>query len=109
MNLDNKNMKIGIFTGGTSVRLKNSFTAILRYPSGKDEIIPGYPIAIFTIISIFLGYCMFRIQFNFNISLVIFGSCWKSNKTYMTVSPNFEEIGCVLIYLYPSICPPDCL
>ena len=31
-------MKIGIFTGGTSVRLKNIFTAISRYPTGKREI-----------------------------------------------------------------------
>ena len=28
INLDNKNMKVGIFTGGTSVRSKNIFTAI---------------------------------------------------------------------------------
>ena len=38
INLDNKNMKIDIFTGGTSVRLKNIFTAISRYPTGKHEI-----------------------------------------------------------------------
>ena len=38
INLRNKNMKIGIFTGGTSVRSKNIFTAISRYPSGKHEI-----------------------------------------------------------------------
>ena len=37
-NLGNKNMKIGIFTGGTSVRSKNIFTAISRYPTGKHEI-----------------------------------------------------------------------
>ena len=37
--LDNKNMKIGNFTGGTSVRSKNIFTAISRYPTGKHEII----------------------------------------------------------------------
>ena len=36
INLRNKNMKIGIFTGGTSVRSKNIFTAISRYPSGKQ-------------------------------------------------------------------------
>ena len=30
-------MKIGIFTGGTSVRSKNIFTAILRYPTGKHD------------------------------------------------------------------------
>ena len=38
INLDNKNMKIGIFTGGTNVRSKNIFTAISRYPTGKHEI-----------------------------------------------------------------------
>ena len=40
-NLGNKNMKIGIFTGGTSVRLKNIFTGISRYPTGKYEIKGG--------------------------------------------------------------------
>ena len=39
INLGNKNVKIGIFTGGTSVRLKNIFTDISRYPTGKHEII----------------------------------------------------------------------
>ena len=39
VNLGNKNMKIGIFTGGTSVRSKNIFTDISRYPTGKHEII----------------------------------------------------------------------
>ena len=38
INLDNKNMKIGIFTGCTSVRSKNIFTDISRYPTGKHEI-----------------------------------------------------------------------
>ena len=38
-NLGNKKMKIGIFTGGTSVRSKNIFTAISRYPTRKHEII----------------------------------------------------------------------
>ena len=40
INLGSKNMKIGIFTGGTSVRSKNIFTAtsISRYPTGKHEI-----------------------------------------------------------------------
>ena len=38
INLGNKNMKIGIFTGGTSVRSKNIFTAISQYPTGKHEI-----------------------------------------------------------------------
>ena len=34
-------MKIGIFTGGTSVRSKNIFNAISRYPTGKHEINRG--------------------------------------------------------------------
>ena len=38
INLGNKNMKIGIFTGGTSVRSNNIFTNISRYPTGKHEI-----------------------------------------------------------------------
>ena len=38
INLGNKNVKIGIFTGGTSVRSKNIFTDIFRYPTGKHEI-----------------------------------------------------------------------
>ena len=38
INLGNKNMKIGIFTGGTSVRSKNIFTDISRYFTGKHEI-----------------------------------------------------------------------
>ena len=38
INLGNKNMKIGIFTGGTSLRLKNIFTYISRYPTGTHEI-----------------------------------------------------------------------
>ena len=38
INLGNKNVKIGIFTGGTSVRSKNIFTDIFRYPTGKNEI-----------------------------------------------------------------------
>ena len=38
INLGNKNMNIGIFTGGTSVRSKNIFTDISRYPTGKHGI-----------------------------------------------------------------------
>ena len=38
INLGNKIMKIGIFTGATSVRSKNIFTDISRYPTGKHEI-----------------------------------------------------------------------
>ena len=41
INPDHTNMKIGIFTGGTSVRSKNIFTAISRYPTGKHEIRDG--------------------------------------------------------------------
>ena len=37
--LGNKNMKICIFTGSTSVRSKNVFTAVSQYPTGKLEII----------------------------------------------------------------------
>ena len=35
INLGNKNMKNGIFTGATSVRSKNIFTDISPYPTGK--------------------------------------------------------------------------
>ena len=38
INLGNKNIKIGIFTGATGVRSKNIFTDISRYPTGKHEI-----------------------------------------------------------------------
>ena len=38
INLGSKNMKIGIFTGDTSVRSKNVFTNNSRYPTGKHEI-----------------------------------------------------------------------
>ena len=38
INIGNKNMKIGIFTGGTGVRSKNIFTDISRYPTVKHEI-----------------------------------------------------------------------
>ena len=38
INLSNKNMKVGTFTGGTSVRSKNIFTDVSRYPTGKLEI-----------------------------------------------------------------------
>ena len=38
INLGNKNVKIGIFTGGTSVRSKNIFNDISRYPTRKHEI-----------------------------------------------------------------------
>ena len=40
-NLDNKNMKMDIFTGATSVRSKNIFTDISRYLYGKHEIKNG--------------------------------------------------------------------
>ena len=38
INLGNKNVKISVFTGATSVRSKNIFTDISRYPTGKHEI-----------------------------------------------------------------------
>ena len=40
------NMKIGIFTGATSVRSKSIFTDISRYPTGKHEIntLAQYPV-----------------------------------------------------------------
>ena len=38
INLGNKNVKIGFFTGGSSVRSKNIFTDISRYPTRKHEI-----------------------------------------------------------------------
>ena len=38
INLSNKNIKIGIFTGATCVRSKNIFTEISRYSTGKHEI-----------------------------------------------------------------------
>ena len=37
INLGNKNMKISIFTGVTSVRSKNIFTDISRYSTGQHE------------------------------------------------------------------------
>ena len=39
INLSNKNMKVGTFTGSTSVKPKNIFSDISRYPTGKHEII----------------------------------------------------------------------
>ena len=41
INIGKKNMKIGIFSGGTSVRSKNIFTDISLYPTGKHEIMHG--------------------------------------------------------------------
>ena len=38
----NKNMKTGIYTGGTSVRSKNIFTDISGYPTGNHEIMTQY-------------------------------------------------------------------
>ena len=38
INLGKKNVNVGIFTGATSVRSKNIFTDISRYPTGKHEI-----------------------------------------------------------------------
>ena len=38
INLGNKNMKIGIFTGVTSLKIEKYFSGISRYPTGKHEI-----------------------------------------------------------------------
>ena len=43
INLRNKNMKIAIYTGATSVRSKNIFTTISRYPTGEHEIKYAHP------------------------------------------------------------------
>ena len=45
INLGNKNMKIGIFTGATSVRSKTIFTDVSRYPAGKHEITRHLPLS----------------------------------------------------------------
>ena len=50
INLGNKNVKIRIFTGGTSVRSKKFFTDISRYSTGKHEIIH------YILKTIFIGY-----------------------------------------------------
>ena len=42
INLGIKNMKIGIYTGGASVRSKNIFTDISRYSTGKHKIMKNY-------------------------------------------------------------------
>ena len=42
INLGNKSMKIGFFTGATSVRSKNIFTDISRYPTGKHEMMHSF-------------------------------------------------------------------
>ena len=39
IDMDNKNMKIDIFTGDTSVRSNNIYTDISRNPTGKHETI----------------------------------------------------------------------
>ena len=49
-NLGNKNVKIGIFTCCTSVRWKNIFTDISRYPTGKHEVIKVYFMCIIHIV-----------------------------------------------------------
>ena len=51
INLGNKNIKIGVFTGDTSVRSKNIFTNISRYPTGKHEIMSSS-------LSMTMKYCM---------------------------------------------------
>ena len=60
INLGNKNMKIGIFTGATSVRSKNIFTDISGYPTGKHEIRDD----------ILFGHC--RLPGGFHLPFIIF-------------------------------------
>ena len=55
INLGNKNVNIGIFTGGTSIRSKNIFTDISRYSTGKHEINSVLFIYVYVYISIL--YC----------------------------------------------------
>ena len=45
INLGNKNTKIGILAGDTSVRSKNIFTDISRHPTEKHEIKKDNPLA----------------------------------------------------------------
>ena len=75
INLDNKNMKIGIFTGGTSVRSKNVFIAISRYPTGKQ---PSYLVSEYSQIMIMaaikssismIGFCMALSSWSFSMSI----------------------------------------
>ena len=63
INQGNKNMKCGIFTGGTSVRSKNIFTALSRYPTTKHEIrgiISCFPV----------GYREISVKIFFDLTLV---------------------------------------
>ena len=71
INLGNKNVKIGIFTGATSVRSKNIFTDISRYPTGKHEI----KILIYQLTKISFQVAREELQFYFlNLLLPISGS-----------------------------------
>ena len=64
-------MKISIFTGGTSIRSKNIFTDISRYPTGKHEIMSISPLkkGIYIVVSCkfvseFLSFTHFRFKIN---------------------------------------------
>ena len=64
-------MKIGIFTGRTSVRSKNIFTDISRYPTEKHEITGGIWLEDPVFPKLFLGfrdnYCdMINFSDNYN-------------------------------------------
>ena len=59
INLGNKNVKIGIFNGGTRVGSKNIFTDISRYPTVKHEIN-----CIFSLAKIQFHFIMFNVFFD---------------------------------------------
>ena len=75
-------MKIGIFTRGTSVRSKNIFTDIYRYPTGKHEI--KYIIA--------LIYTFFSVEFSESEQLPLFSPLSTKAKAEMNgVAINCEK------------------
>ena len=63
INLGNNKMKIGIFTVGTSVRLKNIFTDISRYPTGKHEIKLNLCLLVLEIIKINKSDCFVDLSY----------------------------------------------
>ena len=69
INLGNKNMKIGIFTGGTSVRSKNIFSDISRYPTGKHDIKTTY------LLSSFILWEMFRCRKIYLFLFSLYNNC----------------------------------
>ena len=67
INLGNKNMEIGIFTGATNVRSKNIFTDISRYPTGKHEINKSISVSRFSIIRFNINTpCSCKVNLYFN-------------------------------------------